>query len=134
MSIYQGVPLSFKQAALAEFNTDTYKIALYVNTANINLSTTAYTASGEVTDPGYTAGGQTLTGVSLVTSGTGVYVTFSNASWSGAITARCALIYNVTQANKAVAVIDFGSNKTSVTTFLVEMPLNGLTTSLIRWP
>jgi len=59
-------------------------------------------------------------------------VGFPNISWTGAITARCALIYNVTQGNKSVAVLDFGSDKTSTTTFTITMPVNGPTTSLIR--
>jgi hypothetical protein len=80
----------------------------------------------------YSLGGAQLTPITVSSSGYTAYVGFPNISWTGAITARCALIYNVTQGNKSIAVLDFGSDKTSTTTFTITMPVNGPTTSLIR--
>lgn len=113
------------------FDTDTFKIALYDNTATLNADTTAYTTSGEITDAGYTAGGNILT-PTVGTSGTVSYVTFANTSWSGAITARGALIYKSGGGNPAVCVLDFGSDKTSTTTFTVQFPVATSTAALIR--
>jgi len=77
-----------------DFAVDTFNIALYTNSATLNADTTAYTTTGEVTDAGYTAGGNALT-PTVGTSGGVSFVTFANTSWSGAITARGALIYKV---------------------------------------
>jgi hypothetical protein len=113
--------------------TQTFKIALYTNDATLDQTTTAYTTTGEVVATGYTAGGELITPSLATDSSTGVtYVDFSNASWSGAFTARGALIYRVTTGNPAICVLDFGSDKTSTTTFQVEFPPNTSTTSLIR--
>lgn len=112
----------------------TFKIALYTNDATLDQTTTTYTGTtGEVVATGYTAGGELITPSLAIDSSTGItYVDFSNASWSGAITARGALIYRVTTGNPAICVLDFGSDKTSTTTFQVEFPPNTSTTSLIR--
>ena len=114
--------------------TQTFKIALYTNDATLDQTTTTYTGTtGEVVATGYTAGGELITPSLAIDSFTGVtYVDFSNASWSGAFTARGALIYRVTTGNPAICVLDFGSDKTSTTTFQVEFPPNTSTTSLIR--
>jgi hypothetical protein len=112
--------------------TDTLQIALYTANANLNETTTVYSSTNEVVASGYTAGGNTLTGVTLNTSGYTAYVNFDNVSWTAALTARCALIYNTSKANRAIAVIDFGVDKTSATTFLITMPANTSTTALIR--
>ena len=113
--------------------TQTFKIALYTNDATLDQTTTTYTTTGEVVATGYTAGGELITPSLAIDSSTGItYVDFSNASWSGAITARGALIYRVTTGNPAICVLDFGSDKTSTTTFQVEFPPNTSTTSLIR--
>ena len=113
--------------------TQTFKIALYTNDATLDQTTTAYTTTGEVVATGYTAGGELITPSLAIDSSTGIaYIDFSNASWSGAITARGALIYRVTTGNPAICVLDFGSDKTSTTTFQVEFPPNTSTTSLIR--
>ena len=113
--------------------TDVIKIALYTASADLNETTTAYSATNEVANTGtYVAGGATLTPVTVASSGYTAYVGFANVSWTAALTARCALIYNSTQGNKSVAVLDFGSDKTSVTTFLITMPSNTSTTALIR--
>ena len=135
MSIVQTQTTSFKKElyqAVHNLSTDTLKIALYTGNANLNEDTTAYTTSNEVVASGYTAGGNTLTGVTISSSGYVAYVNFANTSWTSALTARCALIYNVTQGNKSIAVIDFGADKTSTTTFTITMPANTSTTALIR--
>jgi len=114
--------------------TQTFKIALYTNDATLDQTTTTYTGTtGEVVASGYTAGGEAITPSLAIDSSTGVaYIDFSNASWSGAFTARGALIYRVTTGNPAICVLDFGSDKTSTTTFQVEFPPNTSTTALIR--
>jgi hypothetical protein len=113
------------------FDTDTFKIALYTNSATLNASTNAYTTDGEVVAPGYAAGGITLTVQKGFANGTS-FVTFANVSWSGAFTARGALIYKVGGGNPAVCVLDFGADKTSTTTFQVQFPAASSTDALIR--
>ena len=134
-SILQTQTTSFKKElyqGIHDLSTDTLKIALYTASADMNEATTAYTTSNEVVATGYVAGGNVLTGTTIQSSGSTAYVNFANTSWSTAVTARCALIYNVTQGNKSIAVLDFGSDKTSATTFLITMPDNTSTTALIR--
>ena len=80
---------------------------------------------------GYTAGGSTLTPVTVNSSGYTAYVGFPNVSWTAALTARCALIYNVTQGNKSIFVLDFGSDKTS-SNFTITWPANTATAAIIR--
>ena len=135
MSIIQTQTTSFKKElyqAVHNLSTDTLKIALYTGNANLNEDTTGYSATNEVVATGYTAGGNTLTGVAISSSGSTAYVNWANTSWTAALTARGALIYNVTQGNKSIAVIDFGADKTSTTTFTITMPANTSTTALIR--
>ena len=124
---------SFKEALFkgdVDFLVDTIKIALYDNTATLNASTTAYTATGEVVTTGYTATGNTLTpSVTLGTDGI-AYVDFADTSWTAAITARGALIYK--DGGTAICVLDFGSDKTSATTFTVQFPVNDSSSALIR--
>ena len=135
MSIVQTQTTSFKKElyqAVHNLATDTLKIALYTGNANLNADTAVYTTTNEVVASGYIAGGNTLTGVAISSSGYTAYVNWANTSWTAAITARCALIYNVTQGNKSIAVIDFGADKTSTTTFTITMPANTSTTALIR--
>lgn len=135
MSIVQTQTTSFKKElyeAVHNLSTDTLKIALYTGNASLNEDTTVYTTSNEVVASGYTAGGNTLTGVTISSADYTAYVNFANTSWTSALTARCALIYNVTQGNKSIAVIDFGADKTSTTTFTITMPANTFTTALIR--
>ena len=139
MSISQTLTTSFKQQsflAVHDFSTDAFYIALYTANATLGADTTEYSVSltGEVVATGYNPGGQALTGVGVVVSGTTAYVTFDNATWSAALTARGALIYNATKSNKSVAVLDFGSDKTSNNTFTVQMPANAASTALIRFP
>ncbi len=143
--IQQGLTNSFKQEMLQmgqNLATDTLKMALYTAFSDIGQLTTVYTTDNEVaTGNGYTAGGVTMTGATISTETTGpnagtVYVDFNDVSWPGAnFTARGALIYNVTRANKSVAVLDFGSDKTFTSTNnTVTMPPNTATTALIRFP
>ena len=114
-----------------DFAVDTFKLALYTNSATLNADTTAYTTVGEVIDAGYSAGGNTLT-PTVGTSGGISFVTFANTSWSGAITARGALIYKSGGGNPAVCVLDFGSDKTSAATFTVQFPSATNTSAIIR--
>jgi len=136
MSIIQTQTTSFKAElyqGIHDLTTDVIKIALYTASADLNENTTVYSSTNEVPATGtYSLGGAQLTPITVSSSGYTAYVGFPNISWTGAITARCALIYNVTQGNKSIAVLDFGSDKTSTTTFTITMPVNGPTTSLIR--
>jgi hypothetical protein len=133
--IVQTQTTSFKAEvyqAVHNLLTDTIKIALYTSNANLDADTTVYTTSSEVVASGYTAGGEVMTGVALNTSGYTVYVNWANVSWSTSVTARCALIYNASKSNKSIAVLDFGSDKTSTGTFTITMPANTATSALIR--
>lgn len=112
--------------------TDNIYIALYTASATLDQSTTVYTTTGEVSDVAYTTGGKLLTGVTVNSSGYTAYVSFNNPSWSGAITARGALIYNKSKGNKAIAVLDFGADKTSTMTFTVTLPANTADSAVIR--
>ena len=112
-----------------DFAVDTIKIALYTNLATLNEDTTAYTTTGEVVASGYTAGGNTLTPTVAIANGVS-YATFANTSWSGAFTARGALIYK--NGGGAVCVLDFGSDKTSTTTFQVQFPAATSDSAIIR--
>lgn len=140
MPIRQGITTSFKQQMLQSqqnLSTNTLKIALYTAFSDIGPDTTVYTATNEVPNGnGYTTGGETLTGVTVNTSPDGVvYISFNNVVWNPAsFTCRGALIYNTTQSNASVAVLDFGSDKTATGTFTVTMPPNTATTALIRFP
>lgn len=141
MAIQQGLTNSFKQDMLQagqNLATDTLKMALYTGFADLGPTTTAYTTLNEVVGTGYTAGGEPVTGatISVDAQTNTVYVDFGDVSWPGAnFTARGALIYNVTQSNTSIAVLDFGSDKifTSATN-TVTMPVNSSTTALIRFP
>lgn len=122
---------------------DTFKIALYTNSASFTAATTAYTATNEITNTSgtaYVAGGATLTNVSPTTSGTTAFTDFNDVSWSSAsFTARGALIYNTTPTtglgltNPTVCVLDFGSDKTvSSGTFTVIFPVADASNAIIR--
>ena len=134
MSILQTQTTSFKTelyTGVHNLSTNTLKIALYTAAADLNEATTAYSATNEVTGAGYVAGGVALTGVTISSSGYTAYVDFSDVVFNASVTARCALIYNVTQGNKSIAVLDFGSDKTS-SNFTITMPANSATAALIR--
>ena len=135
-----GQPTLTSRGSLTAPTNDTFKAALYLTTATINASTTAYSATGEVSGTGYTAGGETLTISQSPTAGDNqqqvptAYVSFDNAVWSGAtFTVRGALIYNSTQGNKSVAVLNFGSDKTVVNqTFTVAFPTATANDAVVR--
>ena len=137
MAITTTMCTSFKQELLEaehDFTADTFKVALYADTATLGASTTAYSTSDEVTGTGYTAGGKTLTTVAPTTSNNVAYVDFNDVTWtSSTITARGMLIYNSSKSNKAVAVYDFGSNQSSSSsTFTVEFPTAASGTAIVR--
>ena len=113
---------------------DTIKIALFNANADLTASTTAYSTNQEVTGTGYTAGGNTLTGATVRSSGTTAYVSFDNTSWSSAsFTCRGALIYNSSKANRSVAILNFGSDKIVANgTLTIEFPTNDVTSAIIR--
>lgn len=133
MAIEQTMTTQAKQTALTYLTTGVIKMALYTAEANLGPSTLVYTTSNEVVGTGYTAGGKTLTGVTVTISGTTAYVDFDDVEWNPAgFTARAALIYNSSIGDTALAVLDFGSDKTAVNTFRVQMPANTATSALIR--
>lgn len=122
----------FKTALLngtADFGSGVYKIALYTNNATLDASTTQYTIDGEVIAPGYTAGGQVITPVVAGVGGVS-FVDFGDVTWNAAITARGALIYK--DGGPAVCVLDFGVDRTSTTSFVVQFPAPLPDSALIR--
>lgn len=140
MAITQAMTTSFKQELMEgvhDFTTHTFKIALYTSSATLGATTTAYSATNEVSGTGYTAGGNTLTvtGGAVSTSGTTAYIDFADTTWSTAtITARGAVIYNSTAVgNPAVAVLDFGADKTSTAgDFTVSFPTADASNAIVR--
>ncbi len=109
--------------------TDVFKIALYTNAATLDASTSAYTTDGEVVETGYTAGGEILTPSVSISDGVS-FIDFGDVSWSGAFTARGALIYK--DGGAAICVLDFGADRTSTSTFQVQFPANTSSSALIR--
>jgi hypothetical protein len=146
MSISQTATTSFKVELLQAIHSfgptspDTFKIALYTAAASIGPTTTVYTTSNEVVGTGYVAGGNTLVISTSPTSGDNAqsvptaFVSFTNSSWTSAtFTARGALIYNSTEGNKSVAVLDFGADKTVTNdTFQVIFPTASATSAIVR--
>ena len=146
MSISQTATTSFKVELLQAVHNfgptspNTFKIALYTAASDIGPDTTVYTTTAEVVGTGYTAGGNTLVISTSPTSGSNnlnvatAFVSFSNTSWASAsFTARGALIYNSTQGNKSVAVLDFGADKTAAnTTFEIVFPTANATSAIVR--
>lgn len=137
MAITAAICNSFKQELLAmtpHTAGDTYKIALYTSSATLSKSTTAYSATNEVTGTGYSATGATLSGFAVSLDGDTAILDFTDPTWAASsITARGALIYNSTRSNKAVAVLDFGGDVTSTSgTFTVQLPAAAASTGLIR--
>lgn len=137
MPLYQTQTTSFKAElpqGIHNLLTDTIKLALYTSSATLDESTTAYTTTNEVTGGSYTAGGVVLASATINSSGSTAYVSFANATWSPAsFTAAGGLIYNASKANRSVAVISFGGDKTATNTFTVEMPPNTVTSALLRF-
>jgi hypothetical protein len=140
MAISTAMCTSFKSqvlAAIHDFDNpggNTFKIALYTSSATLGASTAVYSTTDEVTGTGYTAGGNTLTSVSPTSSGTTAYVDFADTTWSSSsITANGALIYNNTSSNASVAVLAFGSDKTSSNgDFQIVFPTANATDAIIR--
>ena len=146
MTIAQTSTTSFKVELLQAVHNfgpaspNTFKIALYTAASNIGPDTTVYTTTDEVVGTGYTAGGNTLVISTSPTSGNNTaniptaFVSFSNTSWTSAsFTARGALIYNSTEGNKSVAVLDFGADKTvSNDTFQIIFPTADATSAIVR--
>lgn len=146
MPILQTATTSFK-VELAQgihnfgpTSPDTFKIALYTAAANLGTGTTVYTTTGEVVGTGYVAGGNTLTISITPTSGNNsgniptAYWSFANSSWPNAsFTARGALIYNSTEGNKSVVVLDFGADKVVAgDTFTVIFPTPDANSAIVR--
>jgi len=116
-----------------DLSTDTVKMALYTADANLDANTTVYASTSEVTSANYTAGGKVCTNVTVNQSNGTVYISFDNVSWTNvSFTCRGALIYNATQGNKSIAILNFGSDKTAGPNFVVTLPANTNTTALIR--
>jgi len=145
MAITQAMCTSFKDQLLEgahDFRSsggDTFKLALYTSSATLDATTTAYSATNEVGNSGtYSAGGGTLTNISPTTSGTTAFTDFDDLSFTSAtITARGALIYNTTPGhtytNPSVAVLDFGSDKSSSAgTFTIQFPAATSSDAIIR--
>ena len=139
MSIVQGQCTIFKQnclSALENFAVGTpytYKIALYTANANLDNTTLIYTTAGEVVGTGYTAGGKTLTIIPPTSSGYTAYLSFGTVTWNPAsFTTRGALIYNSTT-NAAVAVLNFGADKTPTSSFTITFPTNDASNAIIRF-
>lgn len=141
MAITQALCTSFKQALLdgeMDFSSDTsqtFKIALFTSSATLDATTTAYSVTNEVSGTGYTAGGNTLTiSANPATSGTTAFLDFADTTWATAtITARGALIYQSGGSNPAVAVLDFGSDKTSTAgDFTIQFPTADASNAIIR--
>ena len=146
MSILQTATTSFKVELLQAVHNfgptspNTFKLALYTAAADIGYTTTVYTTTNEVTGAGYTAGGNTLVISTSPTSGNNTaniptaYISFNNSSWTSAtFTARAALVYNSSQGNKAVAILDFGSDKTvNNDTFQVIFPTPDANSAIVR--
>lgn len=133
MALSQTVTNNVKQAVLVPLASAQLKLALYTAAATLDENTTAYTTTGEVVGTGYAAGGKVLTNVTVNTSGRTVYLSFDDVTWDPAsFTARGGLIYNASSGNAAVAVLDFGADKTAVLTFRVQVPADNATSALVR--
>lgn len=134
MAIIQTQTTSFKvQLYTAGHNllTDTLKMALYNANADLSEATTLYATTNEVSGGGYTPGGVALQNVTISSAGSTAYVSFDTVVFGASVTARGALIYNSTQGDKSIAVLDFGSDKIS-TNFTVTPPANTATSAVIR--
>ena len=140
MSITQAMATSFKQEImvgthnLTPSSGHTIKCALYTSSASLGASTTAYSATNESSGTNYSAGGNTLTSVTPTTSGTTALGDFADTSWTTAtLTARGALIYNSSQSNKAIAVLDFGGDfSVTAGTFTITFPTADASNAIIR--
>ena len=137
MAITSGITISFRREILLgehDLDTNSLKLALYTNAASLSDGTTVYTTSNEVVGTGYSAGGVVLTGIDVTTDSSVAVVSITDAVVTAStITARGALIYNSSQANKAIAVFNFGSDKSSSNgDFTVQFPTAAAATAIIR--
>jgi len=137
MAISQALCTSFKAELLGgihDLDTDTIRIALFTSSATLSAATTAYSTTNEVSGTGYTAGGEAMTTPVISTSGTTAFIDFADITWSSAtITARGALIYNADKSNRAIAVLDFGGDKTSTNgNFTIQLPTADASNAIIR--
>lgn len=137
MAITQAMCGSFKQelfGGIHDLDTDQLKMALYLSSASLSSTTTAYTTSGETSGTNYTAGGNNISNVVISLSGNTAFIDFDDVVFSNvSVTARGALIYNSSKANRAVAVLDFGEDKTSTTgNFEVQLPTGDASSAIIR--
>ena len=137
MAITSGICISFRKEILLgehDLDTNSIKLALYTNAASLSDGTTVYTTSNEVVGTGYSAGGVVLTGIDVTTDSSVAVVSITDAVVTAStITARGALIYNSSQANKAVAVFDFGADKSSTDgDFTIQFPAAAAATAIIR--
>jgi hypothetical protein len=140
MAITQAMATSFKSELMVKGHDftnssgDTFKIALYTDVATLSAATTVYSATNEASGTGYTAAGAALTNVTPSTSGTTALTDFADVTWSSStITARGALIHNTSNSNKAVVILDFGSNKTSSAgDFTIAFPAADASNAIIR--
>jgi len=134
VQILNGIHAFGTTVARGGTTADTMKIALYLDAATINATTTVYSASNESSGTNYSARGAALTVVAPTSSSTTAYLDFNDITWSTAsVTARGALIYNSTQSNKAVAVLDFGSDKTSTAgDYTIVFPTADASSAIIR--
>lgn len=135
--IFQTQTLSFKAQlpqGVHDLLTDTIKLALYTSSATLDENTTVYSVTNQVVGTGYSAGGVVLTGVTLNTASSVVYINFNNAVWNPAsFTAAGGLIYNASKSNKSIAVLSFGADKIATNTFTVQMPTNSYDSALLRF-
>lgn len=137
MAISQALCSSFKSELLGgthDLDTDVIKIALFTSSATLDATTTAYSTTNEVSGTGYTAGGNTLASAAISLDGTTAIVDFADTTWSSAtITANGALIYNSSKANRAIAVLAFGGDKTSTNgDFTIQFPTADASNAILR--
>jgi hypothetical protein len=136
MALQQGATDAFKTGLMNgtyNFTSGSFKIALYTGSATLGPDTSVYTSLNEVVATGYTAGGEALpVSVAPISANNVTYISFANVTWYGSITARGALIYQSGGSNPTVCVLDFGSDKTSITSLTVQFPTANSTNAIIR--
>ena len=136
MALQQGATNAFATGLMNgvyNFTSGSFKIALYTGSATLGPDTAVYTSSNEVVATGYTAGGIALpVSVVPISANNVTYISFANVTWYGSITARGALIYQDGGSNPTVCVLDFGSDKTSITSLTVQFPTANSTNAIIR--
>ena len=137
MAIIQGMCSSFKEEllkAIHDLPNDTLKLALFESSATLTKSTTAYAASNESSGTGYTAGGATVANVTVTLSGDVAFINFDDVTWNNVtLSTRGALLYNSSKSNRAIAVFDFGENKTlSNGDITIQLPLDNAANAILR--